>query len=162
MLLFIWKVMFLNEKVDSKIFRELIMLFEQKLELLNKQDTCCSEVSLAQCHALVEIGRANTISLKDLANTLGLDISTMSRTVENLVKKNFVFRFHSKIDRRSIDIQLTDVGLNVFADIEMKMNNKFNSLLEQISPKDQSTVFDGLNIIIEALSKEHFKSSNNK
>jgi len=150
----------LNE-INSKDFRELIRILERKLGLLNKQDGCCSEVSLAQCHALVEIGRSETISLKELSNILGLDISTMSRTVESLVKKEFVFRSPSKIDRRSIDIQLTDRGLNLFNDIENKMNNEFKNIFEQIPRSDQSTVFNGLNIIIEAFTKGHNTCSDN-
>ena len=140
-------------KINSKEFRELIRILERKLGLLNKQDGCCSEISLAQCHALVEIGRSETISLKELSNILGLDISTMSRTVESLVKKEFVFRAPSEKDRRSIDIKLTDKGLTLFRDIESKMDEKFKNNFNQISIDDQLTVFNGLNIIIEALTK---------
>lgn len=160
MLLFSWKVIFLNE-LNSKIFREQIRILERKLGLLNKQDTCCSEVSLAQCHALVEIGRAKSISLKELSSILGLDISTMSRTVDSLVKKEFVYRCPSKTDRRSIDIQLIDNGLNIFNDIENKMDDKFKTVFNQIPLEDQATVFNGLNIIIEAFTKECCNFSKN-
>lgn len=142
----------MNE-TNSKNFRELIRILERKLGLLNKQDSCCLEVTLAQCHALVEIGRAENISLKDLANLIGLDISTMSRTVDSLVKKEFVFRASSETDRRSIDIKLTEKGLKLFEDIESKMNDKFKNIFNQISNQDQLTVFNGLNIIINALDK---------
>lgn len=160
MLLFSWKVIFLNE-LNSKNFREQIRILERKLGLLNKQDTCCSEVSLAQCHALVEIGRAKSISLKELSNILGLDISTMSRTVDSLVKKEFVHRSPSKTDRRSIDIQLIENGLNIFNDIENRMDDKFKTVFNQIPPEDQATVFNGLNIIIEAFTKECCNCSKN-
>lgn len=150
----------MNE-INSKNFREQIRILERKLGLLNKQDTCCSEVSLAQCHALVEIGRAKSISLKELANILDLDISTMSRTVDSLVKKEFVHRSPSKTDRRSIDIQLIDNGLNIFNDIENKMDDKFKTVFNQIPSEDQATVFNGLNIIIEAFTKEFCKCSKN-
>ncbi len=138
---------------DSKDFRELIRILERKLGLLNKQDSCCLEVTLAQCHALVEIGRAENISLKALANLIDLDISTMSRTVDSLVKKEFVFRTPSETDRRSVDIELTEKGLVLFRDIENKMDDKFNNIFNQISLEDQLTVFNGLNIIIKALTK---------
>lgn len=150
----------MNE-IDSKNFREMIRILERKLGLLNKQDTCCSEVTLAQCHALVEIGRYNTISLKELSNILGLDISTMSRTVESLVKKELVFRSPSKTDRRSIDIQLTDKGVSIFNSIENKMDSEFKNIFEEISPEDQSIALNGLSIIIEALTKRHNACSNN-
>lgn len=143
----------MNE-INSKNFRELIRILERKLGLLNKQDSCCLEVSLAQCHALVEIGRANNISLKDLSNLIDLDISTMSRTVDSLVKKEFVFRTQSETDRRSVDIKLTEKGLKLFDDIETKMDDKFKNIFNHISLQDQITAFNGLNIIIEALAQD--------
>jgi Transcriptional regulators len=151
-------VIFLNE-LNSKSFRESIRILERKLGLLNKQEVCCSQVSLAQCHALVEIGRAKSISLKELANILSLDISTMSRTVDSLVKKDFVLRSPSKLDRRSIDIELTEKGSIIFKDIEIQMDEKFNRIFETISAENQLIAITGLNIIIEALSQDNLKCS---
>ncbi len=145
--------------INSKNFRELIRVLERKLGLLNKQDSCCLEVTLAQCHALVEIGRAKNISLKDLSNLISLDISTMSRTVDSLVKKEFVYRTPSETDRRSVDIKLTEKGLKLFRDVESKMDDKFKNIFNQISLEDQLTVFSGLNIIIEALSRNENTSN---
>lgn len=147
---------------NSISFRELIRVLERRLGLLNKQDNFCSQVSLAQCHALVEIGRAESISLKELANILSLDISTMSRTVDSLVKKDFALRSPSKLDRRSIDIELTEKGSVTFKDIENKMEEQFKRVFEKISAENQSIALTGLNIIIEALSEENFNYSDTK
>ncbi|WP_160684056.1 MarR family transcriptional regulator [Clostridium sp. C2-6-12] len=144
----------MNE-INSKNFRESIRLLERKLGLLNKQESCCIEVTLAQCHALVEIGRSKSISLKELANILGLDISTMSRTVDSLVKKKFVVRIPSETDRRSVLISLTSKGLSLFQDIENKMDAKFKSIFDNIPKEDQLTALSGLSIIIEAINKNH-------
>lgn len=140
---------------DSYEFRELIRIMERKLGLLNKQGGCCYKVSLAQCHALVEIGRATSISLKELAILLNVDISTMSRTVDNLVKKDYVVRLQSNKDKRNIDIKLTDKGDNIFKNIENKMNNKFKNIFEEISENDRNIVINSLKVVIEALSKEN-------
>ena len=146
-------------QINSKNFRELIRILERKLGLLNKQDSCCLEVTLAQCHALVEIGRSENISLKNLSILLDLDISTMSRTVESLVKKDLVFRTPSETDRRSIDIKLTGKGFKLFNDIENKMYEKFNNVFDQFSIEDRSTAINGLNIIIGALVQDQNKST---
>jgi len=151
----------LNE-INGKNFRESIRILERKLGLLNKQDVCYSEVTLAQCHALVEIGRSKAISLKELASILGLDVSTMSRTVDSLVKKEFIVRAPSKTDRRSVVIELTDKGLYIFNDIENTMDEQFESIFKQISQEDQQTALNGLNIIIDALTKNNNPFSCNK
>lgn len=80
----------------------------------------------------------------------------MSRTVDSLVKKDFVLRSPSKLDRWSIDIELTEKGLITFKDIELQMDEKLNRIFETISAKNKLTAITGLNIIIEALSQDNF------
>jgi DNA-binding MarR family transcriptional regulator len=68
---------------------------------------------MAQCHAVVEIGRAGGISLAELAGLLNLDSSTMSRTVNNLVNSGYVIRELDPKDRRYVTIELTENGRTV-------------------------------------------------
>ena len=77
---------------ESNQLRELIRLLERKLCVLEDGEMACCGISMAQCHALVEIGRMGSISLIDLATMLNLDNSTMSRTVNNLVNNGMVER----------------------------------------------------------------------
>ncbi|HEX3075373.1 MAG TPA: MarR family transcriptional regulator [Lachnospiraceae bacterium] len=141
---------------EPQQFREDIRILERKLELLRKSsDNCsCKAVTLPQCHALVEIGRAKNISLKELAAILLIDISTTSRTVDGLVKKNYVERTASAVDRRSIDIRLTDCGYRLFQDIEDEMNYQFDKIFSRIPKDEQANVLRTLDIILGAFSKE--------
>ena len=66
-------------------YARLSAYWERKLGVLEDGEMACCGISMAQCHALVEIGRAGSISLVELAKLLDLDNSTMSRTVNNLV-----------------------------------------------------------------------------
>ena len=50
--------------------------------MLDRGDAICCGVSLTQCHTIVEIAKAGSISLNELADILTLDKSTVSRTVE--------------------------------------------------------------------------------
>jgi len=145
---------------EAKEFREQIRILERKLGLLNKNGgSSCSQVTLAQCHTLVEIGRVKNISLKHLALLLTLDMSTMSRTVDSLVKKNYVKRTASETDRRSVDIQLTNIGLELFNDIETKMNNNFARIFELMPQEARPNVMKSLDIIIEAFRLDSLKDN---
>ncbi len=138
---------------ESTQFREQIRILERRLGLLNKYNSsCCQQITLAQCHALVEIGRSETIALKDLSTLLTLDISTMSRTVDSLVKAGFVKRTASVTDRRSVDIQLLEKGTELFNDIEMNMNDNFAKIFEFIPYEEQANVSKSLDIIIQAFT----------
>lgn len=141
---------------ESKAFREQIRLLERKLGLLNKKSNgsfCCSKVTLSQCHALVEIGRAGKITLKELAEMLLLDVSTTSRSVDTLVKKDYARREVSTIDRRSIQISLTEAGLKLFKDIEASMDNDFQNCFQHIPKDERENVLHSMDLILEALDK---------
>lgn len=138
---------------DSKSFREKFRIMERKLSLLMKGNSCCCDISLTQCHALVEIGRTPGINLRTLANQLDLDISTMSRCIESLVKMDLVIRKNAATDRRCIDLELTDQGKHLFNTIEKDMNNKFFQIFNRIPDDQKNTVLNSLDFIINALQE---------
>lgn len=145
--------------INLSIFREQIRILERKLGLLNKNcdNKSCQSVTLSQCHTLVEIGRARNISLKDLSSLLLLDMSTTSRTVESLVKKELVERTTSKSDRRSVDIYLTPTGEEVFQDIEKRMNLDFERIFSYVPDTEKQNVLKSLDLIISAFEKDSLK-----
>lgn len=130
--------------------REYTRLLEGKLELLNSGDCCSYNITMAQCHALVEIGRRSNLSLKELAEILELDKSTVSKTVEDLYKKGLISRAPLETDRRAIKINLTDEGFRNFERIENNMNRKFSEWYERIPENKREYVLDALKIYIDS------------
>jgi len=138
---------------QSHHLRELIRLMERKLGLLGKSEVSCCGVTPAQCHAVVEIGRATEISLTELAEIIGLDCSTLSRTVDNLVKKNYAKRGTAPGDRRSVTIKLTDKGISLFEKIESNMEIYYRKVFDSIPVKKQPQILESLELVLDALDK---------
>jgi len=138
---------------EVKQLRELIRVLERKLGILEDSEMSCCGLTLAQCHALVEIGRAERISLIELANTIGLDTSTMSRTVNNLVTKKMAKRELDPSDRRYVTIQLTTAGSLSFREIETSMEAYFQKIYEAIAEKDRQPVLESLSILLKAIDE---------
>ena len=132
--------------------RELIRMLERKLGVLEDGEMACCGISLAQCHALVEIGRVGSISLVDLSNLLNLDNSTMSRTVNNLVNNSMVERQLDPNDRRYITIRLTQQGLEQFHGIESGMGEYFMKIYDAIPKESRSKVLESLQILLKAVA----------
>lgn len=65
-----------------------------------------------------------------MAEILRLDKSGVSRTVEELVQKDYVERKPSTEDRRFVVLNLTLKGKERFEKIENDMNRKFKEILE--------------------------------
>lgn len=135
----------------SGLLRELIRILVRDLGILEKSDASCSGISLAQCHAIVEIGRKEKISLVDLSGLLGLDKSTMSRTINNLVESDFVLRESDKENRRYVIIQLTEKGRSVFKDIEDSMETYYRDIFNAIPENKRYQVLESLELLKEAV-----------
>lgn len=135
----------------SKVLRELIRILVRDLGILEKSDASCCGVSLTQCHAIVEIGRKEKISLVDLSGLLGLDKSTMSRTINNLVESDYVIRESDMENRRYIIIQLTERGRSVFQNIEESMEEYYKGIFNAIPENKRNQVLESLQLLKDAV-----------
>ena len=136
-----------------KQFREYTRQLECHLGNMNKSDCCCCGVSEAQCFLVVEIGRQPGISVKELAKILHMDKSAVSRSIEELVQKEYVERRPSKEDRRFVTLSLLPKGQERFEKIEHDMYIKFKEVFEQIPVDKQEQVIEALRLYNEACER---------
>ena len=112
-----------------KLLREKLRLLERESGGVFDGEADCCGVTTAQCHTLLEIGNRGEISLVDLADALGLDASTLSRTIQGLVLIGLVDRRASDKDRRYVSIRLTDQGRKTFDEIETRNNAYYDKVI---------------------------------
>ena len=105
-----------------RLFREKVRHMQRELGWSQKNDVQCCGVTMAQCHALLEIGSRDEISIVELAGILGVDTSTLSRTVDNMVKGGLVDRLLNPQDRRYVSLSLTERGKAAHRTIDVSFN----------------------------------------
>lgn len=137
---------------NPKKLREMIRILERKLGILQESGYSCCSVTMSQCYALVEIGRAKDISLNELAELLNLENSTMSRTVNNLVSSELAKRDIDPLDRRYVTISLTDKGDKLYKNIEKDMDKYFKEIYEEIPENKKLQVIESIEILLEAIN----------
>jgi DNA-binding MarR family transcriptional regulator len=130
--------------------RDLRVLEREVVRQLEGETTCCG-VTLAQCHVIVELTAG--ISLTGLAAVLGLDTSTLSRTVEGLVKGGLVERTQDPADRRCICVTLTAAGRDKVAEIDERCNRYYAALLAGMSEKDQRQVVRTVRLLADGMRR---------
>lgn len=139
-------------EIQSKVYlRELIRLLVRNLGLLEKSEASCCEITISQCHAIVEIGRIEKLSLNKLAELLELDKSTTSRTINNLVDLGLVQREVSPEDRRYITINLTTEGEKIYKNIENSMDEYYLNIFNSIPEEKRNQVLESLELLTEAV-----------
>ena len=142
----------MNVIEPHKRLRELISRLERKTGALSDSHMACCNITMAQCNALVEIGRAKSISLVELAEAIGLESSTISRTVNHLVNAEMVSREVDPSNRRYITISLTEDGQQIFDGIETGMNLYYKQILRKIPSEKQEEVLDSIQILLDAFT----------
>ena len=117
-------------------FREIIRIFNRELFMQNNA-SCCNGISLAQCHTLLEIEKSNEISISELANSLSLDKSTVSRTVDGLVNINMVDRIIPDDNRRKAILNLTDNGKQICTTINYSNDSYIKQVLDDFTENER-------------------------
>lgn len=130
--------------------REQIQIFVRRFGLLNASccETCCEEqVSLLQSYILCEIRRTGDPAMQQVADELGIDITTFSRQVKSLEKRRFIVRRMSPKDRRVTLLGLTDEGKRVLEQIDRYMTKKIEDIFSLMSPFERETVTRSLGLL---------------
>lgn len=141
----------MNQNINR--LREVLRLLERRLGIIDDSAKSCCGVTLAQCHTLVEIGRAVSLTLNDLAALLDLDKSTVSRAVDQLVRRDLASRQQDPANRRNVLIRLTSAGQTLFDSIETDMHHYYSSILENIPPAKHGQIIESLQILADAAAK---------
>lgn len=135
--------------------RGLFQVMTRRFGLLNKN--CCSaggyDISLVQSHILYEIDHQHKPSMQQIAETLGMDITTFSRQVQSLVKMNLVKKTPFPEDKRVYILSLTTEGKFVATTIEKQMNTYLNDVFSHMNEFEKETVIRSIKLLNEAMAK---------
>jgi len=136
--------------------REKLQVFVRRFGLLNADccEECCGEqVSPVQSHILSEIRRVGNPSMQQVADELGMDITTFSRQVKTIEGKGLVERRVSPEDRRVSLLGLTSEGERVLEQIDRYMAAKIEQIFAFMTPFERETVIRSLGLLNEAVTK---------
>jgi DNA-binding MarR family transcriptional regulator len=139
----------------SKIrrFRKILRKLERELNDRLKENTVCCGVSLAQCHAVLELEEQEETTIGKLAKSLGLDKSTLSRTIDGLFNVGLVKRFPHQTDRRFMAVTLTEQGQATCRKINSTSDDYFTRIFQTIPEEKHDMVIESFGIVAEAMKK---------
>jgi len=135
--------------------RSLVKSFEG----CGKEGSSCCGVTHSQWDVLVEVGEKGGMALVDLAKGLGLDTSTLSRTVNGMVMVGLLERIQSQADRRYVTINLSEQGKVLLEQIDDIYDRQLSMLLEYIPLERHSVVIEVLTEVAVASQKVSEDSS---
>ncbi|HHV61963.1 MAG TPA: MarR family transcriptional regulator [Firmicutes bacterium] len=145
----------MEHELPSIRLRRLLVELVRAVQLLEKSEVGCCGVTLSQCHLLLEISsrKEGETSLSELTAALGLDLSTVSRVADGLVRRGLLKREADPWDRRRLALFLTNTGRELVETINRGMNEYVQEILRQIPTEKRQVVLEGLDLLVEATKK---------
>jgi DNA-binding MarR family transcriptional regulator len=138
--------------------RELFQLMTRRFGLLNKN--CCAvgsiEISVVHSHILYEIDKGHNPSMQQVAQTLGIDITTFSRQIQSLVKQKLVKKTADPNDRRISILSLTTEGKFVATAIDSQMKEYLEEVFSHLNDFEKETVIRSIQLLTSAMEKTKF------
>jgi DNA-binding MarR family transcriptional regulator len=132
---------------DIVLFRKHLRALEREISQSIKTEGSCCGVTLAQCHVLLELADAGSISLTGLKDRLILDKSTVSRTIDTLVKNGSVERREAETDRRFSQLELTQTGSEEVKRINGFCNDRYQLLFSMIEEGSRKDMIENIRLL---------------
>lgn len=110
--------------------------------------------SLPQFRTLAYLYRNKNASLSELADHIGLQLPSMSKTVDFLVTRKLVVRRPSPEDRRHISLRLSSRGLAELRKAQQNTERRLAETLGVLTPSQEAIVVGALQILRPVFARE--------
>ncbi|WP_442599953.1 MarR family winged helix-turn-helix transcriptional regulator [Neobacillus sp. D3-1R] len=138
--------------------RELFQILTRRFGFLSKN--CCTvghlEISVVHSHILYEIDKGHNPSIQQIAQNLGIDITTFSRQIQSLVKQGLVKKTPDPNDRRISILSLTTEGKFVATAIDAQMKQYLDEVFSHLNEFEKETVLRSIQLLTNAMGKSTY------
>jgi DNA-binding MarR family transcriptional regulator len=93
-------------------------------------------LTIAEANAIYVIGPDEPKTMKQIAEALGVAVSTPTRTIDRLVEKGFVNRTVGTKDRRQLLIELTPKGKELLEEMDKEGMEMTKNMLKNLSGEE--------------------------
>jgi len=129
-----------------EVFAELVRAYQFR----DREQTCFWGLSISQCYALEVVFEHGPITMSELAHTLFLEASTVTRIIDRLVAAGLVERTPSSTDRRVCRVSVTDSGRQLVLRIRDALIDEHVRVLRQVPAESREAVITALDHLLDA------------
>jgi len=143
------------EKLDeqAELLHRGVSELIRRYQFRDRQEICCHGISVSQCYVLTALAEKGQLTMGELATYMQLTVSTMTRVVDQLVKKEYVDRCVDPKDRRVCCVQLTEDGQALVEKINGELLAVERGVLEQIDPAARAGVVQAIALLAGAIDR---------
>lgn len=138
------------EEIAQKI-QQLIDLYQKRIKWTQIKGISDLDITLPQYFALMTIFTVKQCTMKDLAENLKVSYPTVTGLIDRLEKNRHVVRIKNNLDRRVVNVKLSDKGLKMAKKINMRRFEYLKEALKTLSDEELRQGIKAFTIFSKAL-----------
>ncbi len=142
-----------NKQIEN--FHRQIVDLVKKYQFRDRHQILSCGISVSQCYILETLHTCGSLTVTELATKMYLKVSTVTRVVDQLVRKEYVSREEDLNDRRVRIMQLTELGEVVFQECWRNIFESERVILENFPAEHREMLIDFLRKLNQAVEQWH-------
>lgn len=107
----------------------------------------------SQCHILLEVYHHRSLSINEISNKMNLEISTITRIMDILVRDKLILRQRSTGDRRIVEAILTEQGREAAIKLQAGITAYYQEVIANLPRGHVREVMSSVEHLLVALEK---------
>jgi len=136
-----------------RAFRGNIRVLEREIARSLAFETGCCGVTLPQCHLILEVEAKGATGVTDLASSLELDKSTLSRAVDSLWRAGLLSRETDPANRRRQTVSLTPKGREMADAINERCDRFYGRLFDAVPAGKRKQMRESVALLADAMRR---------
>ena len=112
------------------------------------------EFSKSELFAMLLVDKQGEMMMSEIADNIGISMSTASGIIERLVKNGYVNRDRSETDRRIVVVRLTEQGKRLIAQLKCTVFEYIRSIDESLEDEERQLLLKIFTKILDVLDKK--------
>ena len=125
--------------------------FQQRLMSLHAPDFAALDVTMAQAKLLYVVAAAGELTMSEVAQRVGVSISTASAAVDRLVATGLLARSDDPSNRRQVRVSITPSGSDNLEQLRELSLRQMRELLERVPDDDLAVIERATQILMAAI-----------
>lgn len=109
----------------------------------------------SQCYILLEILKNGTLTINEISAKMNLEISTITRIMNNLVRDQLIVRNRSTQDKRIVEAALTEKGKQEAAKLRESIRDYYQNVISHLPPGHVREVMNAVELLLTAVEQSN-------
>lgn len=107
----------------------------------------------SQCYILLEVFKHGPLTINEISGKMKLEISTITRIMDNLVRDQLMMRQRSSMDKRIVHAVLTEQGKQEAQKLQESITTYYQNVISNLPRGHVREVMSSVELLLSALEK---------